>query len=73
MAVLASFMVNRKDAETLSSYLSDRVFVRLEEQIVDPEPRDVEGFTVFMNRYKQGLAIERTAGEYFMEDNLSDG
>jgi hypothetical protein len=26
-----------------------------------PDPADVAGFTVFMERYKKGLVIERTA------------
>jgi hypothetical protein len=29
--------------------------------MIAPDPRDVDGFAVFMERYKKGLIIERAA------------
>ncbi|GAB4580569.1 MAG: FGGY-family carbohydrate kinase [Anaerolineales bacterium] len=62
IALLAAYML-RKDRETLESYLTHKVFSSGKSTTIAPEPRDVEGFAVFMDRYKKGLIIERTAVE----------
>jgi sugar (pentulose or hexulose) kinase len=61
IAVLAAFMLQRTADDTLEHYLATRVFAGKTEVTVTPDPADVEGFAAFMERYKQGLAIERTA------------
>lgn len=63
MAVLASYMRNRLEDEELGQYLRRKVFVREGGSLVQPEPQNVSGFEVFMNRYKKGLEIEKTAVE----------
>ncbi len=63
MALLAAYMRHRSANETLKAYLSNRVFAGQQATTLAPDPRDVEGFAAFMERYKQGLAIERTAVE----------
>ncbi|HKM05318.1 MAG TPA: FGGY-family carbohydrate kinase [Lachnospiraceae bacterium] len=63
IAVLASFMLNKKENETLDDYLIEKVFAGMLGSKIDPDPKDVEGFNIFIERYKAGLSIERAAVE----------
>ncbi len=64
IALLASYMINKADNETLEDYLSRKVFAKKAGKTMSPQPKDVEGFEVFMQRYAKGLAIEKAAVEY---------
>ena len=64
MALLASYMVHKKDGEPLDAYLINEVFKGDTGSKVDPDPKDVEGFEAFIKRYTEGLAIERAAVEH---------
>jgi sugar (pentulose or hexulose) kinase len=61
ISLLASYMINKNNDETLKEYLSNKVFAEKEGVTVSPNPKDVEGFEQFMERYTKGLAIERAA------------
>jgi sugar (pentulose or hexulose) kinase len=61
MALLAAYMFHRAANESLEAYLSDRVFAGEKGSTVPPDQQDVDGFAAFMERYKQGLGIERAA------------
>ncbi len=61
IALLASYMLHKTDDEPLEAYLSHKVFAEETGTTMAPDLRDVEGFAAFMERYKKGLAIERTA------------
>jgi sugar (pentulose or hexulose) kinase len=61
IALLASYILNKSENEPLEVYLTDRVFSGEAGSTITPDSRDVDGFTAFMERYKKGLAIERTA------------
>lgn len=63
MALLASYMANKEEGESLEDYLSGKVFAGNEGSKMDPDPKDVEGFEVFIERYKKGIAIEQAALE----------
>lgn len=63
IAVLASYLVNKEEGESLEDYLNHKVFAGQEGEKVQPDTRDVQGFNEFMVRYKAGLAIERAAVE----------
>jgi sugar (pentulose or hexulose) kinase len=63
IALLAAYMLFRQANEPLEAYLADKVFAGQKAITLAPEPRDVEGFAAFMQRYKRGLAIERAAVE----------
>lgn len=63
IALLASYMKNKEDNETLEAYLAHKVFVGAEAIKVMPDPKDVEGFDIFIKRYTEGLAIEKAAVE----------
>lgn len=61
IAVLASYLVNKEEGETLAEYLNHKVFAGQEGVEVQPDERDIKGFDEFMVRYREGLAIERAA------------
>lgn len=61
MALLASYMVNRSEGQSLDAYLAEQVFHGDTGVKVEPDPEDVKGFEAFMERYTKGLAIERAA------------
>lgn len=63
IALLAAYMLYKEKEEPLEAYLSDKVFTKKHGMTVAPDPADVEGFQVFMERYRKGLIIERTAVE----------
>jgi sugar (pentulose or hexulose) kinase len=61
IALLASYLLHKKEYATLESYLSKKVFAGKLGTKMAPDPVDVKGFEEFMKRYKKGLAIERAA------------
>lgn len=61
IAVLASYMRNKEEEETLDNYLTDKVFAGQKESTIYPDTKDVEGFNQFIARYSRGLVIERAA------------
>jgi len=61
IALLASYMSNKTENETLEAYLSDQVFASENSLTVKPDAKDVAGFASFMERYTKGLVIERAA------------
>ena len=61
IALLASYMLRKKENEPLEAYLSNKVFAGDNSTTIAPDQRDVDGFTAFMERYKEGIAIERAA------------
>ena len=63
IALLASYMLQKKDGESLEDYLDSRVFADSKAIRVEPDTEDVAGFETFMKRYQAGLAIERVAVE----------
>ncbi len=63
IALLAAFLGWKAADEPLEAYLTDKVFAREQATTLAPDPADVAGFGVFMQRYKKGLIIERAAVE----------
>jgi sugar (pentulose or hexulose) kinase len=61
IALLASYMHRKKENEPLEAYLSNKVFAGHISTTIAPDQGDVDGFAVFMERYKEGIAIERAA------------
>ncbi len=62
MAVLALYMLE-KGNESLEDYLDRKVFANAESVSVDPDPRDVEGFDKYMERYNCAICVEKLASE----------
>ena len=61
IALLAAYLVDKKPGEKLEDYLETRIFRELSGETLLPRQEDVEGFETFMERYKAGLSIEKTA------------
>ena len=64
IALLAAYMKEKKNGESLGDYLNNRVFAGEKGETLAPDPEDVKGFDAFLARYTEGLAIERTAVEH---------
>ncbi|MFV0634506.1 xylulokinase [Demequina sp.] len=60
MAVLAGF-VAAPEGTDLTHYLDEHVFADAPVTVVDPDPADVAGYHAYLDRYRDGLAIERAA------------
>ncbi|MGL6202196.1 MAG: xylulokinase [Lachnospiraceae bacterium] len=61
IAVLASYLVNKEEQETLEDFLDKKIFRGEEGVRIEPVKEDVEGFEVFIERFKKGLAVEQSA------------
>ncbi|HSK69270.1 MAG TPA: FGGY-family carbohydrate kinase [Candidatus Limnocylindria bacterium] len=61
IGLLAAYMAWKAPGETLGRYLEDRVFSGMKGRTMAPDPRDVEGFGVYMQRFKALLEVERAA------------
>ncbi|WP_123043532.1 xylulokinase [Cohnella candidum] len=68
MALLASYMVNKDQEESLEDFLERKVFRDAEGQQMAPDPADVQGFEAFIDRYRAGLAIEQAAVDHLLEN-----
>lgn len=64
IALLAAYMKEKKEGESLGDYLNNRVFAGEKGETLAPDPEDVKGFNVFLARYTEGLAIEHAAVEH---------
>ena len=63
IALLASYLINRREGEDLADFLDEDVFKGNEGSTLAPEAEGVKGFDAFMDRYMKGLGIERAAVE----------
>ncbi|GHV73770.1 ATPase [Spirochaetia bacterium] len=70
IALLAAYMQQKNtgesgdSVESLEAFLAQKVFGKNAGTLVEPDMKDVQGFTAFMQHYTQGLAIEKAAGEH---------
>ena len=63
MALLAAYMLNKAEGESLEVYLNSRVFAGVSGSTLAPEQADVDGFNSYIKQYKELLKVERTAVE----------
>ena len=63
IALLASYMKNKAEGQTLDEYLSKEVFAGQEGSTMAPDAADVKGFEDFMASYVPVLAAEKAAVE----------
>jgi len=66
MAILASYMMNNDQQESLEDFLDDKVFAEVDGQEIFPDAVDVKGFETFIERYKKGLVIEQSAVDHLV-------
>lgn len=63
MALLASYMVNKAEQESLENYLRERVFGGESGSVMQPDTADVAGFDEYIVSYKKALVAEKVAVE----------
>jgi sugar (pentulose or hexulose) kinase len=63
IAVLAAFMKQKGEGETLPDYLTDKVFAGQTGTTIAPKSEDVAGFDAFVEKYKSTLKAEKAAVE----------
>lgn len=63
MALLAAYLVNKGEGESLEQYLQTRVFAEAMGDCVQPCETDRAGFEAFLARYQACLPVERAAVE----------
>ena len=61
MAVLAAYLTNKSADESLSDYLTKRVFQSAKSVTVSASEAEAAGFAAFMDGYKRALSVERAA------------
>ena len=61
MALLASYLLNKAEGESLEAYLAGKVFAGVSGSTIRPDPAAVEGFNSYIRRYKALLDVEKTA------------
>ncbi len=63
IALLAAYLISKKENEKLEEYLNDTVFTELSGETIAPTLEEIEGFETFMEHYKSGLQVEKSAIE----------
>ena len=61
IALLASYLARKESGETLEAYLENRVFDGKTGSCMVPDENDAAGFAAYIEKYKSGLEVERTA------------
>ena len=61
IALLALYLVERAQGETLEAFLEKRIFSGMSGMTITPEAEEIEGFEKFMEHYRTGLAVEKAA------------
>ena len=61
IALLALYMVAKKDGQSLPDYLNDEIYAGAKGSELAASAEDVEGFKAFMKKYVAGLAVEQQA------------
>lgn len=64
IALLASYMIHKEEKESLADFLAGKVFAGETGIEMKPDPEDVTGFNLFIERYKAGFPIERAAVDH---------
>lgn len=63
MALLAAYMANKAEGESLEAYLKTQVFAGAKGTTLAPDPVNVEGFNRYTQQYQALLDVERKAAE----------
>lgn len=63
MAILARYMLDKEENESLEDYLDNKIFASAESSTVEPDADDVKGFEEYMVRYNNTLKAEKAAVE----------
>jgi len=63
MALLAAYMLHKREGETMEQYLMERVFSNAASSEIAPDPAGSAGFAKYLDRYKACLAAENAAAQ----------
>ena len=63
IALLALYMVEKKDSQTLADYLEDVIFAGSTGSELLADKEDMDGFNAFMKKYVDALKVEKAAVE----------
>lgn len=63
MALLAAYMLHKKENQTLEHYLDTFVFANAQSSVLKPDESDLAGFNTYIRDYRQLLEVERKAVE----------
>ena len=63
MALLAAYMLWRKEGQTLADYLDDEVFSDARVTTVTASEAEISGFAAFLETYRKAFPLERLATE----------
>ncbi len=61
IALLAAYLARKSGGEGLDAFLAREAFAAAKAERVEPDAKDREGFLRFMERYVQGLEIQKAA------------
>jgi len=61
MALLASYLINKKENQTLESFLARDVFSKQEANVIEPTEKGIASFSQFIEKYVQLLDVEKAA------------
>ena len=61
ISLLAAYMIQKEDNESLSSYLDNRIFKNMSGNTVMATEETIHGFNEFMEHYVAGLPVEKSA------------
>ncbi len=62
-AILARYMVDRSESETLGEYLQSKVFSKCKKSTLTPNAEGVNGFNEYIKLYKKALTVEERAAK----------
>lgn len=65
VALLAAYMAQKSEGETLAEYLQNKVFASMQSETLAPNADDVAGYNEFIENYKKCLPVEHAAVNYF--------
>ena len=63
MALLSAYMLWREEGESLADYLDNKVFAGAKASSLMADEADIAGFSVFLERYRKALPMEKKATE----------
>lgn len=61
IALLAAYMIQKANGETLEDYLENRVFASMTQSTLAPKPEDEAGFDAYMRRFVACLPAQQAA------------
>ena len=61
MALLADYMLNKNDGESLEAFLENTIFLNVEKNAISPTEEDVRGFEKYLDMFERGLVIDKIA------------